>query len=195
MNSLLMALETDDNKENGGMDEMWTKVLEGFELTYYITFIILTGLLVWYAVKTYFLQAKKSFQILCKLCVISDIPGGTAKGFGVEIYNHGNVVKENLILNYQDKYYTTIDYIKPNEAVVIPLGTIIELPAGKNILSCNLKNVTPSDISQISLSIDGKVKQYKVNTDLLYSYHGGATALNDIVDALKDIGAKIEKRR
>ena len=177
------------------MDEMWTKVLEGFELIYYIAFIILTGLLVWYAAKTYFLQTKKSFQILCKLCVISDIPGGTAKGFGVEIYNHGNVVKENLILNYQDKYYTTIDYIKPNEAVVIPLGTIIELPAGKNILSCNLKNVTPSDISQISLSIDGKVKQYKVNTDLLYSYHGGATALNDIVDALKDIGAKIEKRR
>lgn len=184
---------TYNNKGNGGMDEMWTKVLEGFELTYYITFIILTGLLVWYAAKTYFLQSKKSFQILCKLCVISDIPGGKAKGFGVEIYNHGNVVKENLILGYQDKYYTTIDYIKPNESVVIPLGTIIELPGGKNILMCNLEQVTPSEISQISLSIDGTTKQDVVNTDLLYSYHGGATALNDIANVWKDIDAKIGK--
>lgn len=172
---------------------MWTKILEGFELVYYITFIILTALLVWYAAKTYILQSKESFRILCKMCVISDIPGGKAKGFGVEIFNHGNVVKENLILNYQGKYYTTIDYIKPNESVVIPLGTIIELPGGKNILMCNLEKLTPSDISQISLSVDGVVKEYEINTDLLYSYHGGATALNDIVKALGDIDTKIGK--
>ena len=172
---------------------MWTIILEGFELTYYITFIILTALLVWYAAKTYILQSKESFRILCKMCVISDIPGGKAKGFGVEIYNHGNVVKENLILNCQGKYYTTIDYIKPNESVVIPLGTIIELPGGKNILMCNLEKLTSSDISRISLCVDGVVKEYEVNTDLLYSYHGGATALNDIVKALGDIDTKIGK--
>ena len=172
---------------------MWTQVLEGFELAYYITFIILTALLVWYAAKTYLLQSKKSFRILCKMCVISDIPGGKAKGFGLEIYNHGNVVKENLILNNQDKYYTTIDYIKTNESVVIPLGTIIELPGGRNVLMCNTESLKPSDISKISLSIDGVTKQYEVNTDLLYSYHGGATALNDIVRALGDIDTKIGK--
>ena len=172
---------------------MCQTVLEAFELAYYITFIILTGLLVWYAAKTYLLQSKESFRILCKMCVISDIPGGKAKGFGIEIYNHGNVVKENLILNCQGKYYTTIEYIKPNESVVIPLGTIIELPGGKNILMCNMENVNPSDISQISLSIDDIVKHYEVNTDLLYSYHGGATALNDIAKALGDIDTKIGK--
>ena len=172
---------------------MWNVILEAFELAYYITFIILTGLLVWYAAKTYLLQSKKSFQILCKLCVISDIPGGKAKGFGVEIYNHGNVLKENLIINYRGKYYTTIDYIKPNESVVIPLGTIIELPGGKNILMCNMEKLTASDITQISVSIDDVVKEYELNADLLYSYHGGATALNDIAKALGEIDTKIGK--
>lgn len=172
---------------------MWTVVLEAFELAYYITFIILTALLVWYAAKTYVLQSKKSFRILCKMCVISDIPGGKAKGFGVEIYNHGNVVKENLVLNYRGKYCTTIDYIKPNEAVVIPLGSIIELPGGKNILMCNAESLTPADISPISLCVDGVTKQYEVNSDLLYTYHGGATALNDIARALSDIDTKIGK--
>lgn len=58
---------------------------------------------------------------------------------------------------------------------------------------CNMENVNPSDISQISLSIDDIVKHYEVNTDLLYSYHGGATALNDIAKALGDIDNKIGK--
>lgn len=170
---------------------MWTKVLEGFELVYYIAFIILTGLLVWYAAKTYFLQSKEQFQILCKMCVISDVPGGAAKGFGLEIYNHGNVVKEDIIINYRGKYYTTIDYIKPNESVVIPLGTIIQMPGGKNYLTCNMEKVMPSDISQISLSVDGVTMQHEVNTDLLYSYHGGATALSDIAIALGKIDTKL----
>ena len=172
---------------------MWQNILEGFELAYYITFIILTALLVWYAAKTYFLQSKESSCILCKLCVITDMPGSKAKGFGVEIYNHGNVVKEHVVLNCQGKYKTTIDYIKPNETVVIPLGTIVEIPGGKNMLLHNTESVKASDISQISLCIDGTVKQYDVNTDLLYSYHGGATALNDIAKKLGDIDTKLGK--
>ena len=58
---------------------------------------------------------------------------------------------------------------------------------------CNTESLKPSDISKISLSIDGVTKQYEVNTDLLYSYHGGATALNDIARALGDIDTKIGK--
>lgn len=39
----------------------------------------------------------------CVKCVISDIPGGKAKGFGIEIYNYGKVAKESLMLNFSVK--------------------------------------------------------------------------------------------
>ena len=77
--------------------------------------------------------------------------------------------------------------------MVIPLGTILEIPGGKNYLTCNFEKLSPADISQIELNIDGVTNQYTVNTDLLYSYHGGATASNDIAKALSDINTTIGK--
>ena len=172
---------------------MWQWILEGFELVYYIAFIILTALLAIYAIKTYVLQSEKTYKILCKFSIISTSVGTEAIGYGAEVYNNGNIVAENIEVYYRGQYVTKLDYIKPNESILVPLGNIAQIPSGKNILFPNFGDASAKDEHTIELNISGSKQVFVASTDILFNYKGGSDSFDKIADKLESIDRKLKR--
>ena len=161
------------------------------EVVYYISFIILTALIVYYAYKTYQLQSKKSFQLLCKINVLKETFGSFHFRYALEVYNHGNEVAEKIkvIVNGQD--ITTIDFIKPNESFMFPLGDVTEVISGNCVYPDYERELVQGTPVDVQLICAGTPYNYQVNTDLLYAYHGvGNGTLSEVANAIESIKLK-----
>lgn len=153
-------------------------ILQLFELIYYVSFIILTVLLVIYAIKTYIFQSSKHSELTCKITV--DGNNYEDKNFKcrkasvvLEIYNYGNMMSKSIsiFLNDSKDVFTTIDFIKPEESIYIPIGTITVYGEG-DIRQIELNDDTQieqGDTVSVVLQNDKSV-EYQLSTDYLFAY-------------------------
>lgn len=169
-------------------------VKDGLEIIYYVAFIILTWLIVRYARKTYILQSNKEFQLLCKICIMKETLGGSEFHYALEIYNYGNDVARQIGVLIENEQVTSIDFIKPNESYIYPLGSVGQM------LNCNRVwpnyggELTRGTPIKVQLTANQKIYTFNVNTDLLYEYRGVAMGtLHDISKAINDAGDKLKK--
>ena len=157
------------------------------ELIYYIAFIILTGMIVYYAKRTYSLEASRNYELLCDLVIHDATSGGHVIGYALEIYNAGNKVARNVKLTIEDKQITTINFIKPNSSYVFPIGKLFQM-IGENIsIGDNKVTIKQGQPISVSLSVDCLVTAYSVNTDLLFATRNTDTG------SMKGIEERLEK--
>lgn len=135
------------------------------EIIYYIAFIILTLLIVVYAIKTYSFQTKSESSLFCKLYVPATELGYVEQLVYLEVYNYGNKMAKNIGIDFNGKQIATIDYIKPNEGATLPFGEVIRM------LSCNRISIQSQDITTktitITINADGKAIPFEVSTSSL----------------------------
>jgi hypothetical protein len=144
-----------------------------FEIAYYIAFIILTAIIVVYAIRTYNFQTKKKHKLLCKFCII-DQRESDATNFGIEIYNCGNEAARDLKVTINKNMSFNTDYIKPDEAVVIPVGSFLVSSAGTGILyNRHVVKIQEDHPFIVSIEMPDSREEFKLNTDfLLYHFRG-----------------------
>lgn len=140
------------------------KILEGI---YYVAFIIFTFLLVVYAKNTYLLQSKRDSQLFCKVCLLEETLEGHC--FAIEIYNHGNIVAKNIriIIEGNDEIY--VDFIKPAESYVYPIGQIVRTAGGNSVTLSSGFEIKPNEGLSLKLLRDEKSFDYRLNTDILFA--------------------------
>lgn len=164
------------------------------EIVYYVAFIILTYLIVRYAKKTYILQSNKEFQLLCKVCVMEETLGTYQFRYALEIYNYGNDVAKNVGVIIEDKHVTNVDFIKPNESYIYPLGAVWQMLSCNRICSNQGEELTRGTPIHIQLTVNQKAYAFNINTDLLYDYRGVTMGtLRDISKEIGNTGDKIKK--
>lgn len=146
------------------------------EIIYFIAFIVLTYLIVIYARKTYRLQTEKAFQLLCKISVQE--VSIRSYNFNLEVYNRGNDVAKQIDVKIWNAHLTTIDFIKPEESYIIPIGEFGSRTGGRIYLYSGgeLKHdVLPTEVYRsipilVQLVINCKTYEFTINTDILYLY-------------------------
>ena len=171
------------------------------EIVYYVAFIVLTWLIVRYARKTYILQSSKEFQLLCKVCVIKETLGDFEFHYALEIYNYGNDVAKQIGVVVENENVTTIDFIKPNESYIYPLGVVGQMMGCNRVWPNQGQELKRGTSIKVQLVINRKTYDFDVNTDLLFEYRGVATGtLRDISkeignasDKIKDLSEKLDK--
>ena len=160
------------------------------EMAYYVAFIILTYLIVKYSRKTFLLQAQKSHNVLCKICVIGEQANHQTK-YGLELYNYGNDIAKDVTIKVQDALEHKCDFIKPNESVVYPIGTILHVIAGNRVLFENMpKELEPGEPIEVVVNVDGKSSQYSLSTDILFSVISG-NELSEISKSIERVASEI----
>lgn len=139
------------------------------EIIYYISFIVLTWLIVKYAIKTYNLQSSKESKLLCKIFVQKENVEKEVFPFYLEIYNFGNIVAKNIDVIVFDNKRITIDFIKPNESYYYSLGHVFQM------VDCNRAYLFDDDIElgqneiiSASLKSQEKASSYNINTTILF---------------------------
>lgn len=169
-------------------------VKDGLEIIYYVAFIILTWLIVRYARKTYILQSNKEFQLLCKVCVMEETLGASEFHYALEIYNYGNDVASQIDVVIEDEQVTSIDFIKPNESYIYPLGSVGQMLNCNRVWPNQGGELTRGTPIKVQLTANQKTYTFNMNTDLLYEYRGVAMGtLRDVTKAINDAGDKIKK--
>lgn len=164
------------------------------EIIYYVAFIILTWLIVRYARKTYMLQSNKGFQLLCKVCVMKETLGAFEFRYALEIYNYGNDVARQIGVVIEDEQVTSIDFIKPNESYIYPLGSVGQMMSCNRVWPDRGEELTRGTPIKVQLTANQKTYIFNMNTDLLYEYRGVAMGtLSDISKEIGDAGDKIKK--
>lgn len=163
------------------------------EIIYYVAFIILTWLIVRYARKTYILQSSKEFHLLCKVCVMKETLGDFEFRYALEIYNYGNDVAKQIGVVVENEQVTTVDFIKPNESYIYPLGAVGQMIGCNRVWPDRGEELQRGTPIKVQLVINQKTYLFKMNTDLLYEYRGVATGtLRDISKAIGNANAKIK---
>ena len=166
------------------------------EIIYYIAFIGLTSLIVIYAIKTYKFQISKSSKLLCK---ISASPNSTQTyifNFDLEIYNYGNDLAKNVKVFIDDKQITTINFIKPNESLLYPIGEVHQMINANRVwLNFCEKELKEEDVLFVKLETDGNIKPFEVNIDILFaSRTAETTTLDDVVQSIDNLAKKINSQ-
>lgn len=164
------------------------------EIIYYIAFIILTWLIVRYARKTYILQSNKEFQLLCKVCIMKETLGSYQFQYALEIYNYGNDVAKHVGVVIKNEQVTSIDFIKPNESYIYPLGSVWQMISCNRVLLNQGEELTRGTPIKVQLAVNQKTYSFDMNTDLLYEYRGVAMGtLRDISKEIGNAGEEIKK--
>ena len=135
------------------------------EIIYYISFIILTFLIVVYAIKTYKFQTKTESTLFCKLYVPSVELGYAEQLVCLEVYNCGNRTAKNATVIIGGKKVAIIDYIKPNESVALPIGNVLRMLGGNRVF-IQEQEIT-AEIVVVTISIDGEEIPFEVSTSTL----------------------------
>lgn len=157
------------------------------EIIYYIAFTIFTYKLVEFAGKTYTFDTDKSYKLFCKIYVDESSKHKHGFRFGVEIFNNGNGIAEEVELKLDDKLITTIDFIKPKESFFFPLGTVGQMLGGNYVWLDTEDGQKRPDSYKISLIVNGYETVYTVNTGLLYAYRSEVDSdLKDVATQIKD---------
>lgn len=141
-------------------------VMTALEAAYYISFIVFTLLLVIYAAKTYWLQSKKEYDLYCKICIIEETNRGN--NFAIEIYNCGNMIAKSIQVFIEDDKIVSIDFIKPNESYVIPIGGILLMPTPACVLLYTGRELMRGEDLKIRLHHQNVFTEYLLNTDILF---------------------------
>lgn len=166
------------------------------EIIYYIAFIILTFLIVVYAKKTYKLQSKENYRLLCKINVQETTLSDYDFRYLLEIYNHGNMVARQIEVAVFDNHITTIDFIKPGESYMFPLGTVGQMIEFNRVWPDSGDELKKGDPILVRLTVDSQDYEFSVNTDLLFSYRGTYTGtLKDVSNQLDSVTRAIENMR
>lgn len=161
-------------------------VKDCLEIVYYVAFIILTYLIVMYAKKTYRLQSERSFLLLCKINVQESTFGDYDYRYMLEIYNYGNDVARQISVIVSGKHISTVDFIKPNESYMFPLGTVGQMIGCNRVWPDNGDELNEGDTIHVQLIVEGKSYEFNVNTDLLFSCKGTYTG------TLKEVSSQID---
>ena len=169
-------------------------VKDVLEIIYYLAFIILTWLIVRYARKTYILQSNKTFQLLCKTCVMQETLGSYQFQYALEIYNYGNEVAKHIGVVIEDEQVTNIDFIKPNESYIYPLGTVVQMVNCNRVWLNQGQELARGTPIKVQLTVNQKTYSFDMNTDLLYEYRGVTMGtLRDISKEIVNAGNAIKK--
>ena len=121
----------------------------------------LTGLIVYYAKRTYALESSRNYDLLCDLVIHDSTSGGHVIGYALEIYNAGNKVARNVKLTIEGQEITTINFIKPNSSYVFPVGKLLQM-LGENIaVGDNKVPIKQGCPISVALSVDGVTKNYR----------------------------------
>ena len=170
-------------------------MIEWWELIYYIAFIILTAIIVVYAIKTYRLQSKQSSELLCKL---SESFVGTGSGqIILEIYNHGNIVIKDIGVTVGERAYGSIPFLKPEESYLIPVGFIIQI-GDKRILMSPQSGIELSGESLlVKLLVSGNEQSYDLGLSILRKsapvHNPIATELGDLKKTMDGVSSNIKE--
>jgi len=157
------------------------------EIIYYIAFTIFTYKLVEFAGKTYTFDTDKSYKLFCKIYVDESSKHKHGFRFGVEIFNNGNGIAEEVELKLDDKLITTIDFIKPKESFFFPLGTVGQMLGGNYVWLDTEDGQKRPDSYKISLIVNNQETVYRVSTGLLYAYRSEVDSdLKDVATQIKD---------
>lgn len=161
------------------------------EIAYYITFIVLTYLLVKYARKTYLFETQKEHILLCQFCIRKETVGDFGFGFALEVYNAGNAIAKNVEIFAGKEKITTIDFIRPNGSFLYPVGTAYQTMGGNHISGGSKILLNEGENVAISLHVDGKVIDYSINPDVVFASRNCTGTLRGIEDKLEDIANNI----
>lgn len=135
------------------------------EIIYYVAFIVLTFLIVLYAIKTYRFQTKSESTLFCKLYVPAVELGFVEQVVCLEVYNCGNRTAKNVTINIRTNKIATVDYIKPNECVALPVGEVLRM-LGCNRVFIQKEELTDETID-IIIAVDGKEIPFEISTTTL----------------------------
>lgn len=141
-------------------------LLKGLEGIYYIAFVVLTVLLVKYAMKTYGLQSKKVSELYCKVNILEETNGGN--NFAIEIYNYGNAIAKNIKMAIESSEAITIDFIKPGESYIFPAGSILRTVENNRVILTAGDEIIQGETIKLSLYQNDKRFEYALNTDVLF---------------------------
>ena len=139
------------------------------EIAYYIAFIILTGLITYYAARTYSLESSRKYELLCDLIIHDTTTAGFYVGYALEVYNAGNKVAKNVSVSVEGNSLTIIDFVKPNSSYVFPVGKLLQTLGGARASEDSMILVEQGKPFTVTLSVDNQDLIYHVNSDLLYA--------------------------
>jgi len=162
------------------------------EIIYYIAFIGLTCMLVFYARKTYKYQIGKSSTLLCKIAVSENVSEKSEFVFGLEVFNDGNKTAKQIEVYVADEKITTIEYIKPNEVFMFPLGSVLRMVNCNRAFYKNEEEISQGTSIKVTLKCEGIIEDFNINTDVLFvafatadsSLRQMACSLDRIADAV-----------
>ena len=167
-------------------------VKDYLETLYYIAFIVLTFLLVQYAIKSYKLESSRRIELLCKLVILETATIENFIGYGLEIYNAGNLVAKNVEVLVGEKFITNLDFVKPGDSSIYPLGTMLRTV--DDVISFDGEKVERGKDIPITLRTDGIATEYVVNTDILFSlgFNDNGT-LDGIEKEIKNLSQQLKQ--
>lgn len=168
-------------------------VLQVFELIYYISFIVLTAVLAYYAFKSYKLGANRRYELLSKLTIPDMRIEKSEFYYYLEIYNAGNIVAKNIEVYIQEKRITRIDFVKPNSTELYPLGVIGCMLNGNRSMPGGYASVNKGETLNIHLLVDSKSLEFSLNTDILFETRPSESYLQNIDHSLETIARKVDK--
>jgi hypothetical protein len=163
--------------------------LNGFELAYYIAFIILTFAIAAIALKTYFSQFKKISQIYCKCIEIDD-------NIYLEIFNYGNSIAKDVAVKIQGIDYGKIEYLKPNETHKICVGFVVHT-LGANYINFDIlvENVKTMNTE---ITVENKTQIFSIDLSVFEKFFGAKIAdhsIKDISSEIKRLTQVIERKK
>lgn len=140
------------------------------EFIYYVAFIILTGMIVYYARRTFALESTRNYELLCNLVIYDPTTVGHVTGVALEIYNAGNIVARNILVSSNGESITAVNFIKPNSSFYFPIGKMLRtfdgiVPSGDERIP-----ISEGETMVITLSVDGKEYRHEVNTDIAFAF-------------------------
>ena len=158
------------------------------EVIYYITFIVLTGLIVYYTSRTYALESRKNYELLCQLVINPNVALDYRFGYSLEVYNAGNIVAKKVAIQIDNKEITTLDFVKPGSSAYYPIGWMGAMEGGNTPIGNSVAIIEKDKPIKVTLSADGKTKVYDVSTDILFATRGNITgSMKGIEKKLDDI--------
>lgn len=164
------------------------------EAAYYVAFIILTCRIVMYAKETFIMQSEKCHKILCKIYINNENQSSSTE-YGLELYNYGNDVAKDVKVIVKDTISFKCDFIKPNESILFPLGTVLRNVKGDNIVLFGDKGekLNREFPFSVELETDGERETREVNTDILFSFMG--RGYNAIANSIDRVASEIRNSR
>ena len=164
------------------------------EIIYYVAFIILTGLIVLYAIKTYLFQTKSYSSLYCKLLILPDDLGKVEQLVCLEVYNHGNTPAKNIKISLNGCELATVDYIRPADSATLLVGQVLRM------IGCNRVYIQDTEISEgttipVAISVNGGTSDKKnLQTSTLFLQSDVVHNENErIAHATEDINRTLGK--